>query len=137
MILRRISTGSVIALLAAACLMASSHAQDAKHTLQYQGTIGQQHVRLTLQTDGDLVSDAEYEYDRQPGRIAFSENRVFGTTIVLADDDGNMFHLHLRNADGTTAPDIAHALKLDGTMDRGELDLPVNLSRLNSTAQAK
>jgi hypothetical protein len=136
MVLRRIPTGSIFtALLGVACLMASGHAQGAKHALQYEGTIGQQHVRLTLQTDGDIVSDADYQYDSQPGKIAFSENRVFGTTIVLADDDGNMFHLHLRNADGTTAPDIAHAQKLDGTMDRGELDLPVNLTRLNGTSK--
>jgi hypothetical protein len=96
-------------------------------TIRFHGTIGQQAVMLTLEVQDQLVTEARYKYDSQTAEVPIPESRLFGSTIVLADDDGNNFHLHLQDAAGTSVTSFSKAMKLAGTMDREELDLPVKL----------
>jgi type 1 fimbria pilin len=120
--------------LFAATLSAVAHAE----TLHFKGTIGQQSVALTLDVKDDLVTDATYKYDSQKSGVPISESHLFGATVVLADDDGNNFHLHLQDATGTSVTTFAKTLKLTGTMQREELDIPVKLDLVpDSKATAK
>jgi energy-converting hydrogenase Eha subunit H len=96
-------------------------------TLRFKGTIGQQNVAMTLEVKDDLVTDATYKYDSQKSVVPISESHLFGATVVLADDDGNNFHLHLQDATGTSVTTFARTVKLTGTMQREELDIPVKL----------
>ena len=96
-------------------------------TMRFHGTIGQQSVTLTLDVKDELITDAKYRYDSQKAVVPFSESHLFGATVVLADDDGNNFHLHLQDGSGTSVTTFAKTLKLTGTMQREELDLPVKL----------
>ncbi len=97
--------------------------------VQYKGTMGEQHVTVSLEIRGESLHGGHYRYDTQASEIRFTEVRFFGTTAVLQDEDGNTLHLHLRRASGEGAPDWAEAAALDGTMVRGDLDLPVKLTR--------
>jgi hypothetical protein len=108
--------------------------QTGKQVLRYQGTIGQRHAGLTLEFEAGSLSAAHYQIDQQAGEIAASELRLIGTTIVMADDDGNLFHLHLEDSGGHTASGFHHADLLEGTMVRGEdVDLAVKLGRVDKT----
>ena len=102
-------------------------------TLRYRGTIGQQTVTITLDVQGDDIRSAVYRYASAKADVEMVEHRVYGTTAVLADDDGNVFHLHLQNKTGEGVKDFASADQLAGTMDRGEIDLPVAMTRLPAT----
>ena len=97
-------------------------------TLRYAGTVGQQHVALSLEITGDAVSSGHYAYDRQ-SEIRIVDSRVIGSTVVLQDEDGNILHLHFEAAGGAKAGVWKNAAVLEGTLDRGELDLPVKLTR--------
>jgi hypothetical protein len=99
-------------------------------TMRFHGTIGQRSVTLTLDVKDELVTDAKYKYDNEKSEVPVPESRLFGATVVLADEDGNDFHLHLQDAGGTSVTTFARALKLTGTMQRQELDLPVELERV-------
>ncbi len=96
-------------------------------TMRFHGTIGQRSVTLTLDVRDELVTDAKYKYDSERSEVPVPESRLFGATVVLADDDGNNFHLHLQDAEGASVTTFAKTLKLTGTMQREELDLPVKL----------
>lgn len=96
-------------------------------TMRFHGTIGQRAVTLTLDVKDELVTDAKYQFDSETSEVPVPESRLFGATVVLADDDGNNFHLHLQDAAGTSVTSFAKTLKLTGTMQREELDLPVKL----------
>lgn len=104
-------------------------------TLHYRGTIGQRTATITLNVSRDDVTEASYRFDRETTTSTFSQAHLMGTTLVLADDDGNIFHLHLQDASGSGVKDLAQAQQLQGNMTRDELDLPVLLKRVNpSTA---
>ncbi|SEB91988.1 hypothetical protein [Terriglobus roseus] len=109
--------------LAALTLSAAARAE----VMRFHGTIGQRGVTMTLDVKDELVTDAKYKYDNEASELAVSESHLFGATVVLADDDGNNFHLHLQDADGTSVTTFAKTRKLTGTMQREELDLPVKL----------
>jgi hypothetical protein len=96
-------------------------------TMRFHGTIGQQSVTLVLDVKDDLVTDGKYKYDSQKAEVPFSESHLFGATVVLADDDGNNFHLHLQDTSGTSVTTFAKTVRLTGTMQREELDLPVKM----------
>jgi hypothetical protein len=95
--------------------------------MRFQGTIGQRSVTLLLDVKDELVTEAKYKYDNEKSEVPVPESRLFGATVVLADDDGNSFHLHLQDADGTSVTTFAKTRKLTGTMQREDLDLPVKL----------
>lgn len=101
----------------------------APDTVRYAGTIGQQQVLLQLKVADDTLRDGHYGYRNQPGQIHIVDSRRFGTTLVLQDEDGNILHLHFENAAGEKAGTFQAAAMLEGTLDRGELDLPVKLTR--------
>ena len=109
--------------LAALTLTGAARAE----TMRFHGTVGQRTVTLTLDVKDELVAEAKYKYDNETSAVPVPESRLFGSTMVLADDDGNNFHLHLQNADGASVTTFAKARKLTGTMQREELDLPVKL----------
>lgn len=104
-------------------------AAQAPATLRYTGTIGQQQVTLQLQVADDTLRDGHYGYRGQPSQIRIVDSRRFGTTLVLQDEDGNILHLHFEDAAGGKAGGFQSAAMLEGTLDRGELDLPVKLTR--------
>ena len=104
-------------------------AAQAPATLRYAGTIGQQQVTLQLEVADDTLRDGRYSYRSQPGEIRLVDSRRFGTTLVLQDEDGNILHLHFEDAAGAKASGFRSAAMLEGTLDRGELDLPVKLTR--------
>ncbi len=97
--------------------------------LVYKGTVGQQHVTMLLDVEGSSLNGGHYSYDGQKSEIRFTEVRVFGTTAALQDEDGNTLHLHMKSASGGGAPEWANAATLEGTLVRGNLDLPVRLTR--------
>ena len=116
--------------LSAAALAATlAPAQARDESLRYTGSVGQQHVTMTLEIAGDAVSGGRYAYDSQKSDIRIVDSRVFGTTVVLQDEDGNILHLHFESATGEKAGGWRNAAMLEGTLDRGELDLPVKLTR--------
>ncbi|MEZ2347504.1 hypothetical protein [Terriglobus sp. RCC_193] len=102
-------------------------------TLRYRGTIGQRTAMITLDVTGENVTDASYRYDRETVTTTFSQAHLMGTTVVLADEDGNIFHLHLQDAAGSGVKDFPHAQQLQGNMTRDELDLPVMLKRVSAS----
>ncbi len=95
----------------------------------YTGTAGQQHVTVWLDFDGGALRGGRYQYDGQSSTVRFDEVRVFGTTAVLADEDGNTLHLHMKTASGGGTTEWATAAGLEGSLERGDLDLPVTLAR--------
>ena len=99
------------------------------NSLRYAGTVGEQHAVLSLDVEGDAVTSGHYAYDRQKSDIRIVDSRVIGTTVVLQDEDGNILHLHFETRDGEKAGGWKNAAMLEGTLDRGELDLPVKLTR--------
>jgi hypothetical protein len=103
---------------------------SAAQTVELRGTIGQQKVTMSIQFDGDTITSAKYKYESQKDAVPVSESKFFGTTVILADDDGNVFHLHMRKADGVSTMEVKDIAKMDGTMDRNELDLPVMMERV-------
>ncbi len=111
----------------ASSLTASIFAQQP--SLRYAGTVGKQHVVLILELSGDSVSGGHYTYDNVKSEIRIVDSRQFGTTVVLQDEDGNILHLHFEDAAGEKTGSFQTAAMLEGTLDRGELDLPVKLSR--------
>lgn len=116
--------------LVCAGLFAGMHAAaQAPATLRYAGTIGQQQVFFQLRVADDTLRDGSYSYRSQGGDIRFVDSRRFGTTLVLQDEDGNILHLHFEDAAGEKASGFPSAAMLEGTLDRGELDLPVKLTR--------
>ena len=119
----------LVGILLAITLVASAE------TLRYRGTIGQRTATITLNVSGDNVSDASYRYDRETVTSTFAQAHLMGTTLVLADEDGNIFHLHLQDASGGGVKDFPHALQLQGNMTREELDLPVSLKRVDAPPQ--
>jgi hypothetical protein len=114
-----------------ACALASSpHAAAQRvQTLHYAGTVGQQHVAMSLELADDAVTAGHYAYDAQKSEIRIVDSRVIGSTVVLQDEDGNILHLHFESAPGEKAGGWKNAALLEGTLDRGELDLPVKLTR--------
>ena len=131
----RFHTSSLAALALPALALAS--AQQATDTTHYAGTVGQQRVTFTLETSGDVVSGGVYTYAGQKSEIHIVDSRRFGTTVVLQDEDGGVLHLHFEDADGEKAGSFKTAAMLEGTLDRGELDLPVKLKRVAGTAAVK
>ncbi|SDF93221.1 hypothetical protein [Terriglobus roseus] len=117
----------IVGVLLAITLVASAE------TLRYRGTIGQRTATITLNVSGDDVTDASYRYDRETATTTFSQAHLMGTTLVLADEDGNIFHLHLQDAAGVGVKDLPHAQQLQGNMTRDELDLPVLLKRAEAS----
>ncbi|AFL86380.1 hypothetical protein Terro_0028 [Terriglobus roseus DSM 18391] len=115
-----------IAFLTTLAILTATAAARAE-TMRFHGTVGQRSVTLTLDVKDELVAAAKYKYDNEASEVPVPESRLFGSTMVLADDDGNNFHLHLQNADGGSVTAFARTLKLTGTMQREELDLPVKL----------
>lgn len=103
-------------------------AQSSAETLHYAGTVGQQHVAMQIELLDDAVNSGHYAYDRQ-GEIQIVDSRIFGTTVVLQDEDGNILHLHFESAGGAKAGGWKYATMLEGTLARGDLDLPVRLTR--------
>ena len=97
--------------------------------LQYTGTVGQQRVAMSLQLSDDNVTAGHYAYEAQKSEIRIVDSRVIGSTVVLQDEDGNILHLHFESAPGEKAGGWKTAAVLEGTLDRGELDLPVKLAR--------
>ncbi len=116
--------------LAGLFLTPPARAQRPADTLRYAGTVGQQHVTLSLQVTADAVDSGHYAYDGQKSDIQIVDSRVIGTTMVLQDEDGNIIHLHFEDAQGEKAGGFKAAAMLEGTLDRGELDLPVKLKRV-------
>ncbi|MGI4758733.1 MAG: hypothetical protein ACRYGF_18020 [Janthinobacterium lividum] len=108
-------------------------AQAPSPGLRYGGTVGQQKVTLLLEVAGEAVGGGYYTYDRQKGDIRIVDVRQFGTTVVLQDEDGNILHLHFEDAAGEKTGSLQAADLLEGTLDRGELDLPVKLLRLKQS----
>jgi hypothetical protein len=117
-----------MALLVGGVLLSSS--LWAQGTVDFRGTIGQQKVTLSILFNGDTITSAKYQYESQKEAVPVTESKSFGTTIILADDDGNIFHLHMRKADGIATTEVGNATVLDGTMDRDALDLPVKMARV-------
>ncbi|WP_047491152.1 hypothetical protein [Terriglobus sp. TAA 43] len=117
----------IVGILLAVTLVASAE------TLRYRGSIGQRTAMITLNVSGDDVTDASYRYDRETATTTFSQSHLMGTTLVLADEDGNIFHLHLQDAAGDGVKDFPHTQQLQGNMTRDELDLPVLLKRVDTT----
>ena len=97
--------------------------------MRYTGTVGQQRISLLLDVDDDAIRGGRYSYSGQKSEIRIVDTRRFGTTVVLQDEDGNILHLHFEDAQGEKAGSFKQAERLEGTLDRGELDLPVALSR--------
>lgn len=98
-------------------------------TMRYTGTVGQQHISLMLEVEDDAVGGGRYSYSGQKSEIRIVDTRHFGTTVVLQDEDGNILHLHFEDAQGEKAGSFKAADMLEGTLDRGELDLPIRLVR--------
>lgn len=119
----------VVGILLAMTLVAGAE------TLRYRGTIGQRTATITLNVSGDDVTVASYLFDRETATSTFSQAHLMGTTLVLADDDGNIFHLHLQDAAGSGVKDFPQAQQLQGNMTRDELDLPVLLRRINTSPE--
>lgn len=117
-------------LFIAGVLLAITLAAGAE-TLRYRGTVGQRSATITLNVSGDDVTNASYRFDRETVTSIFSQSHLMGTTLVLADEDGNIFHLHLQDAAGDGVKDFPHAVQLQGDMTRDELDLPVLLKRVD------
>lgn len=97
--------------------------------MHYAGTIGQQQVTLQVEVADDTLRAGHYSYRNQSSQIRIVDSRRFGTTLVLQDEDGNILHLHFEDAAGGKAGSFQSAAMLEGTLDRGELDLPVKLTR--------
>ena len=120
---------SSFAVLAASLLFVPFAAAQRIQTLHYAGTVGQQHVALSLELSDDTVTAGRYVYDTQKSSIKIVDSRLIGTTVVLQDEDGNILHLHFESAKGEKSGGWAEAAMLEGTLDRGDLDLPVKLTR--------
>jgi len=102
----------------------------AQKPMEYRGTIGQQKVVMSLVVDDDAVKSGHYRYESQKADVPVSEGRYLGVTVVFADEDGNVFHLHLQG--GSPDGSLAKGKGLVGTMDReGQPQLPVTLERVN------
>jgi hypothetical protein len=125
MFLRAFSLATFAAALACSTLAAAQRAQ----TLRYTGNVGQQHVALLLELADDDVTAGHYTYDAQKSEIRIVDSRVIGSTVVLQDEDGNILHLHFESAAGEKTGGWKNAAMLEGTLDRGDLDLPVKLAR--------
>ena len=97
--------------------------------VSYAGTVGQQHVTMVLDVLDDTVRGGHYHYDGQRSEISIVDSRQFGTTMVLQDEDGNILHLHFEDAAGEKTGSLKTAAMLEGTLDRGEQDLSVRLTR--------
>ena len=119
---------SIVIVTAALASIPGAVAQRAE-TLHYTGTVGQQRVSFALEIAADSVTAGHYVYDAQQSEIRIVDSRLIGTTVVLQDEDGNILHLHFESASGEKAGGWKTAAMLEGTMDRGELDLPVKLTR--------
>ena len=120
----------------AAALLSAPHAVAQRpETLHYMGTIGQQRVALSLEISGDDVTAGHYAYDAQKSDVRIVDSRLIGSTVVLQDEDGNILHLHFESARGEKAGGWKNAAMLEGTLDRGDLDLPVKLTRAAEAAR--
>ncbi len=104
-------------------------AAQAPATLRYAGTIGEQSVTFQFEVADDTLRNGHYGYRGQRSQIRIVDSRRFGTTLVLQDEDGNILHLHFETAAGEKTGGFSAAAMLEGTLDRGELDLPVKLIR--------
>jgi hypothetical protein len=102
--------------------------------MTYEGTLGQQRVGMSLVVRGEAVTDGHYFYVSQLTDIALLDSRYFGTTIVLQDEIGGIFHLHFEDGAGRHLVGFEKSEVLVGTMDRGDLDLPVRLRRTGYAA---
>jgi hypothetical protein len=71
-----------------------------------------------------------FQYDSQKDVVPLSESKFYCITVVLADDDGNLLHLHLRRADGGSTASVKETTAVDGTMNRNDLELPVKMERI-------
>lgn len=109
-------------------------AQQPADGLRYAGTVGQQHITLQLALSSDAIRSGHYRYDGQKTDIQIVDSRQFGATVVLQDEDGNILHLHFEDAAGEKTGGFPTAVMLEGTLDRGELDLPVRLKRVDAAA---
>jgi hypothetical protein len=118
----------IVGILLATTLVAGAE------TLRYRGTIGQRAAMVTLNVTGDDVTEASYRYDRESVTTTFSQAHLMGTTLVLADADGNIFHLHLQDTAGSGVKDFPHTQQLQGNMTRDDLDLPVLLKRVYASS---
>ena len=98
--------------------------------MQFRGTIGQQKVAVTLDVKDDAILSAKYRYESQKAEVPLTDGRFIGSTVVLADEDGNVFHLHLKKADGGGSPTLSGAVTMVGTMNRDDLELPVAVERV-------
>lgn len=119
---------SLLAVTCASLLTGLVAAAQPPAALRYTGTIGQQQVVLQLSVDDDTLREGHYRY-RGQADIRIVDSRHFGTTLVLQDEDGNILHLHFEDAAGAKAGSFGAAAMLEGTLERGELDLPVKLTR--------
>jgi hypothetical protein len=95
-----------------------------------RGTIGQRKATMSIVFDGDTIAEASYKYDSEKDSVVATDNQFFQTTVLLNDDDGNSFHLHMRRPGGQATMEVKEMVLLDGTMDREELDLPVKMERV-------
>lgn len=120
----------IAAIAATTLLFGNASAQQGP--LRYAGTAGQQHITLQLELAGDAVRGGQYRYDGQKSDIRIVDSRQFGTTVVLQDEDGNILHLHFEDAGGEKAGSFQAAAMLEGTLDRGDLDLPIKLKRIEA-----
>ena len=126
---------SALVVFAAALFSVPNADGQRPETLHYMGTIGQQRVALSLEISGDDVTAGHYAYDAQKSDVRIVDSRLIGSTVVLQDEDGNILHLHFESARGEKAGGWKNAAMLEGTLDRGELDLPVKLTRAAEAAR--
>ncbi len=124
-------------LFSAVALAAAAPIALAQKSMEFRGTIGQQKVAMTLDVEGDAIASGRYRYDSQPVDVPLAEGRFIGSTVILADDDGNVFHLHLKNADGTGTSSLGKAQILTGTMNRDDLELQVIVNRVEASQASK
>ena len=86
-------------------------------TMHYAGTVGQQHVAMSLELAGDAVTAGHYTYDAQKSEIRIVDSRVIGSTVVLQDEDGNILHLHFESTAGEKAGSLP--VKLTRSVETG------------------
>ena len=98
-------------------------------TARYRGQAGQQQVSFFFDLEENALRGGHYTYTSQKSDIRIVDARVFGSTVVLQDEDGNILHLHFETASGQSTGSWKSAERLEGTLERGDLDLRVELTR--------